>query len=247
MTYRLDLRGRTVLVIGALGTIGSAITDTVRAANGDVIRADVSFPQGILEEGQIALDATQYSSVQSTFQELRGKITDIVSTVGMLATGNVRDIDTDHTDQVIKVNLVAQLYVLSEGLKCLPEGGTITVLSSQAAQHGAAGWGLYSATKSALIRLVESAAKEEGASGIRVNAIAPGSVDSPMMERVIAEAALRTEVSESEIRARYKASSPRGRMVRPQEIANTVGFLISPLSEFISGQCIIIDGGEGPA
>jgi hypothetical protein len=135
---------------------------------------------------------------------------------------------------VLDTNLTGCFYVCREALKKMqPRGeGAIVNISSMWGQTGAAGESAYSASKAGVIGLTKALAKEAGPSGIRVNCICPGVIDTPM------NAGLSPETLES-----LRLETPLGRIGRPEDIAAAAAFLISEDASFITGQILGVNGG----
>jgi NAD(P)-dependent dehydrogenase (short-subunit alcohol dehydrogenase family) len=122
----------------------------------------------------------------------------------------------------------------------------MTFLGSQAWAHGAPGWAVYCAAKAGVTRLVEALAQELGPAGIRVNAVCPGAVDSPMMRRAADLIAASAGADPAGVSQRYARENPLQRMASPDEIAGVCLFLCSPLASYINGASIMVDGGDRP-
>jgi NAD(P)-dependent dehydrogenase (short-subunit alcohol dehydrogenase family) len=127
-------------------------------------------------------------------------------------------------------------------LRAAPDGGSIIALSSVAGRLGYAYRTPYSATKWAVVGLTKSLAIELGPHGIRVNAIQPGIVRGPRMQRVIAARAEQLGLSYDEMEAKYLEKISLRRMTTPEEVAATILFLCSPAGSGISGQAISVCG-----
>ncbi len=236
-----DFSDRTVVVTGAAGTIGRAVVTAFRKRGARVIGIDRVEETGI-HEADVADEDELLAAIQASTHSL---ITDVVHAAGIVEYGPILQTTDERIAEVLRVNLSSAFVILRA---CVPimRGGTVTMIGSQAASHGSADWALYSASKSGVVRLVESAAKEFGPMGIRVNAINPGSVNSPMMDAVIkAKARLRNHEI-MDVRKSYEEANPLRRFVEPDEVAAACIFLASPQSSFINGAAINVDGGDAP-
>ena len=239
----IDLDGRAVVVTGAAGAIGGAVMRRFASAGAQVAGLDLHDGEGITK-----CDITDEAAVGQVLATLGADppVTDLVHCAGVVAVGALRDTAVEEIRQVLDVNLLSSFIVAKAAARILPPGGVLTFLSSQAAVHGAPGWAAYCATKAGVVRLVEALAKELGPEGIRVNAVCPGTVASPMTRRVAGRLAAAEGTSAEEVSRRYEAGNPLGRMASPEEIAGVCLFLSSPLASFINGASIMVDGGERP-
>jgi len=160
-------------------------------------------------------------------------------------TGAIEELDVAQWEETVDVNLNAQFYVARRAVPLLRharEGGAIIALSSVAGRLGYAYRTPYSATKWAIVGLTKSLAIELGPAGIRVNAIQPGVVKGPRIERVIAARAEQLGLSYEQMEKDYLARISLRRMTTPEEVAATALFLCSPGGSGISGQAISVCG-----
>jgi len=160
-------------------------------------------------------------------------------------TGGIDEMNTDDWEQTIDVNLNAQFYFARRAVPLLRQardGGSIIALSSVAGRLGYAYRTPYSATKWAVVGLIKSLAIELGPDNIRVNAIQPGIVKGPRIERVIAARAQQLGLSYEQMEKEYLAKISLRRMTTPEEVAATALFLCSPGGSGISGQAISVCG-----
>lgn len=232
-----------MLVTGAAGAIGRAVRSAFGRAGATTYGVDLHADRDVR-----ACDTTDESAVDDAFatEEWVGPVTDVVHAVGTVAVGRLADMALEDVERVIRVNLLSSFVVARAAATRLPAGGTLTMLSSQAGVHGAPNWSAYCASKAGVLRLVESLAKELGPRGVRVNAVCPGSVDTPLMDDVIARLATLEGVASDDIRRRYEDAVPLRRLARPEEVAAVCVFLASLGASYVNGAAIMVDGGEQP-
>jgi NAD(P)-dependent dehydrogenase (short-subunit alcohol dehydrogenase family) len=240
---QFDFADRTAVVTGAAGAIGRAVAGSFARAGAQVIGLDLRPADDI-----IRCDVTDEASVGEVLGDVaaRHKVTDLVHCAGVVSVGDVLTVPTGEIRQVLNINLMSAFIVAQAAGPLLRPGATMTFLGSQAAVHGAPGWAAYCAAKAGVARLVEALAKELGPAGIRVNAVCPGSVDSPMTGQAIDLIASGEDAEATAIRHRYERANPLGRMASTEEIAGICMFLASPLASYINGASIMVDGGERP-
>jgi NAD(P)-dependent dehydrogenase (short-subunit alcohol dehydrogenase family) len=238
-----DLSDRTVVVTGAAGAIGAAIVRRFTQAGALAIGLDVRPGDGI-----IACDITDEPSVGQVLGSVaaRRQLTDVVQCAGVVSVGDVLSVPVPEIRRILDVNLMSAFIVAQVAGRLLGEGATITFLGSQAGVHGAPGWAAYCAAKAGVVRLVEALAKELGPSGIRVNAVCPGTVDSPMTRHAAGLIAAGEGTQAAEIMQRYERENPLRRIASADEIAGVCLFLCSPLASYINGASIMVDGGDRP-
>jgi NAD(P)-dependent dehydrogenase (short-subunit alcohol dehydrogenase family) len=238
-----DFSDRTAVVTGASGAIGAAVASRFAAAGAHVTGLDVRPGNGI-----VGCDVTDETAVAGVLAGVaaRRQVTDIVHCAGVLAVGDVIAMPTADVRRVLDVNLVGSFIVARAAGPLLGPGAAMTFLASQAAVHGAPGWAAYCAAKAGVVRLVEALAKELGPGGIRVNAVCPGTVDSPMIRHAARLIAAGHGGDAETIERRYQRENPLRRMASADEIAGVCLFLSSPLASFINGASVLVDGGDRP-
>jgi len=240
---QFDFAGRTAVVTGAAGAIGRAVAYSFAQAGAQVIGLDLCAGDDI-----IRCDVTEEESVGQVLDDVaaRHKVTDLVHCAGVVSVGAVLTVPAVEIRRVLDINLMSAFIVARAAGRLLGPGAVMTFLGSQAAVHGAPGWAAYCAAKAGVARLVEALAKELGPSGIRVNAVCPGSVDTPMSGQAIDLIARGEGAETMAVRRRYERANPLGRMASTEEIAEICLFLSSPLASYINGASIMVDGGERP-
>jgi NAD(P)-dependent dehydrogenase (short-subunit alcohol dehydrogenase family) len=251
------LAGHHAVVVGAGGALGRAICRACARAGARVTALDrdegaaaaavAGAPGG--PHAAHALDVTDLDAVRAAAARA-GAVDSVVYAAGLTATFDVLDTDWDAYHRLLDVNLHGALRVaqaFGAAMVAARRPGSFAFLSSTAGLRGEAGASAYCASKFGLRGLVESFAAEMAPHGIRVNAICPGDVDSPMLREVAAGQAARAGVAAGEVLAAYAAASPAGRLVRPEEVAGVAVWLASPLAAGVAGESVTVDLGAPAA
>jgi NAD(P)-dependent dehydrogenase (short-subunit alcohol dehydrogenase family) len=240
---RLD--GKGVVVLGAGQGIGRQTAHALAAVGARTVCVDREADRAeeiAAEVGGLAWvgDVTVRDRVEALFEFADGAlggIHGVVDIVGLTRTADLVEFDDKAWDEQFDVILRHALLAMQIGRGYLAAngGGAMAFVGSVSGLYGAPWHAGYGAAKAALMHLVKSAAVEFAPDNIRVNAVAPGRVATPTILARLTE----------ERRATFEAAIPMGRMARPAEIAAVLLFLLSPLSSYISGTTIMVDGGVG--
>jgi 3-oxoacyl-[acyl-carrier protein] reductase len=235
-----------VLVTGAGRGLGRAIAAALHESRYKVAVTDVdegaavSVARSLSAERSTArayrLDVSSAQQVADVFASVASDLgvpDALVNNAGVYPNHSILDMPEAAWDRVLDINLKGP-FLCSQAfarMRLAPTGGVIVNVASTAAFSARVGAAHYSASKAGLVMLTKSLAQEFGPYGIRVNAVAPGLV----------------EVDEGHVSADYKEMFlkmiPRGRIGRPEDVAATVGFLLTDASNYINGECIVVDGG----
>jgi NAD(P)-dependent dehydrogenase (short-subunit alcohol dehydrogenase family) len=198
--------------------------------------------------GVTRADVSDPAQVERLFQEVEaqmGGLDILVNNVGVSGpTAAVDEVSIADWQSTLAVNLNSHFYCMRKAVPLLKAagGGSIVSISSTAGLMGYPMRAPYAASKWALIGLTKTLAMELGEFNIRVNAVCPGSVEGPRMDRVIAAEAKARNITEDTVRDGYQRQASLRTFVRPQDIANMVLFLCSEAGERISGQALSVDG-----
>jgi len=231
------LAGRLALVTGAASGIGRAICEAYAAAGARVIQTDKTTPQGATQS--FALDVTDPRACAALAQAVRAEMGDIdilVNSAGILVREGI-DSPRAHAivRDVMNVNLHGTFNVIHAFLPHLrATRGCVINIASGAALRAQAGCAGYSASKGAVKMLTQTMAADLGRDGVRVNAIAPGVIDTPMTE------ATRNDPARLN---RFLSNIPLGRIGLATEIAGPAVFLASGMASYVNGVTLLVDGG----
>lgn len=243
------LQDRTAVVTGSAQGIGYAIAEAFAAAGANVVIADIdgdaaSAAADRLGIGDRAIGLACDVSLGDDVAELAtaaldrfGSLDVWVNNAGITRDATMRKMSEEMFDQVIAVHLRGSWLgtrAAANAMREQPSGGSIINVSSISGKVGNAGQTNYSAAKAGIIGLTKAAAKEVGFANVRVNAVQPGVIRTAM-----------TEAMPPEALAERLAGVPLGRMGEPSEIAQTVLFLASDMSSYLTGITIEVAGGRG--
>jgi NAD(P)-dependent dehydrogenase (short-subunit alcohol dehydrogenase family) len=253
----IDLKGRVAIITGGGSGMGRATALEFARAGADVVIADIDgvganeTARLISEEGGSAspfgVDVTEAPQVEAMVEHavaLYGRLDCAVNNAAIKPDdGGILGASVEQWDKIISVDLSAVMlclkFEIAQMLGQSPAGGAIVNVGSIRSHRGRLGSPAYTAAKHGVIGLTRAAALEYGKAGIRVNAVCPGPIETPMS---LASRAQRGETSE-EARSRVEQSTLLGRFGTAEEIAQVHLWLCSSASSFITGQSITADGG----
>ncbi len=249
-----------VLVTGAASGIGAA---TARRLADDGARAVVLVDrdesglnalQGALDQPGLELmlcpqdvvDEEAWSRVENGVRDRWKGLDGVVANAGVSDSGPIAELSLEAWRRVMSVNLDGAFLTLRTGMRLLRDGGAAVVVSSASGVKAEAGIAAYAASKAAVIQLAKVAAKEGARRGVRVNAVLPGGVETPMWSEMDFFRDMVAELGSE--RAAFDAiaahGTPLGCYAKPEEIAGQIAFLLSPAARSMTGAALVVDGGH---
>jgi len=249
------LDGLHALITGGSSGIGAAIAYRLSDAGARLTLVGRRFEPlkqmtASLEEAQaVPFNVTDEAAVEAGLQEAAehfGPVDILINNAGAATSAPFGRIQLDAWRAMLEVNLTG-VFLVSRAV--LPEmmergRGRIVNIASTAGLKGYAYVAPYCAAKHGVIGLTRSLALEVARRGITVNAVCPGYTETELLERSVANIVEKTGASEDEARKQLVEINPQGRFVQPEEVAETVAWLVGPNSESINGQAIAVAGGE---
>jgi NAD(P)-dependent dehydrogenase (short-subunit alcohol dehydrogenase family) len=223
------------MVFGGASGIGAACADALRARGDKVVVADLK-PRAD-DPDAVALDVRDRDAVRAAVQQAtgdHGPLRSLVYAAGTARVTPILDIGPKEWELVVAVNLHGAFHALQAGAEAMTGGGAIVLISSVDAESPVGGLAHYCAAKAGLESLARSAALELGDRQIRVNAVAPGVVRTPLMA---------AQLARPEVERGFLDRIPLGRIADGDDIAGLAAFLTSGAASWITGTTIPIDGG----
>lgn len=231
---------RSAVVVGGGSGIGAAVAGALAGAGYAVVVADVdlaaaeSVASGLGEphRGSWA-DVTDEASVSALLEDVAA-LDVVVNCAGVSTIGLVTDLAVEEFRRVVDVDLTGGFVVLKHAGRLVRDGGSIVTITSLNARQPAAGLGAYCAAKAGLAMLVQVAALELGERGVRVNAVSPGLVETPLTAPALEIPGILDD---------YLANTPLGRAGSPADVAAVVRFVCSAEAAWLTGEVLDLNGG----
>jgi 3(or 17)beta-hydroxysteroid dehydrogenase len=237
----LQLKDHVVLVTGALGTLGAAMCRAIEAAGGKAIRSDLASRGKV----DIALDVTSEENWKAAIAEIdstHGRLDGLVNNAGVGTPGDVEQTSFSEWRRVMAINADGVFLGCKYAMPLLAKSKAPSIVNISSASGIVAGANLaaYNASKGA-VRMLSKSVALSGARKrppVRSNSVHPAFIEGDMVDRMV-----KGRPDPAKAMSKLHAQIPIGRLGQPQEVANTVVWLLSPASSFTTGSEVLVDGG----
>ncbi|MFW2543654.1 SDR family NAD(P)-dependent oxidoreductase [Primorskyibacter sp. 2E107] len=246
----MTMTGKHIIVTGGGTGVGAKIAHTLAAKEYDVTilgRTKETLAEQGLSYG--LCDVTRPDSVEEAFAQARGTygpIAGVIANAGAAESVPFAKMSAEMLNAMLAVNLVGVSTVWQAALPDMKAagGGRMIAIASTAGLKGFPYVAAYCAAKHGVVGLTRALALELASTGITVNAICPGFIDTPMLDRSVATIVEKTGMSEEDARTSLCAGNPQKRFIQTDEIAGAVEWLLTDAARSVNGQAISISGGE---
>lgn len=251
----IDLRGHLCVITGAGAGLGRGSALGLAEAGAELALIDVN-PEGLQQTAEqiqqstgrqarmLVADVSSATAVADVFEQITriwpDGIDSVINVAGVEFFKDFDAVTVDEWDRQIAINLKSVFLCAQHGARLIQKrgGGSIINTASVQAFATTGRTAPYAAAKGGIVSMTRDLARDLGAAGIRVNAVCPGCIQSPMLDRSYA-----TKQERREGLARLESVLPLRRIGQPKDFANLVNFLVSPMASYITGQAIALDGG----
>ena len=243
----MEWTGKTAIITGASTGIGSATKDLLRSWGCTVYNLDTK-PSELPDEYFIPCDVSNCNEVYAAIETIASKeksIDFVFANAGVHLFATLEETSEEALQNIVGINVFGVFYVLKSVIPIMKrqQKGSIVIMGSDQAFIGKASSAVYGLTKGAVSQLTKSTAIDYAPYNIRVNCICPGTIDTPLLHRAVGQFSQKTNTEKSEVYKLLEAAQPLRRIGRPEDIAQTVAFLLSDESAFTTGSLFSVDGG----
>lgn len=242
----MEMTEKVVVITGGASGIGAACAELFKNEGAHVVIVDRATTEaGAASDDDLVLvgDVGEEETVKSHISDILeryGRIDALVTCAGFSTGTSAEDTSLEDWEAVLRTNLTGTFLWSRETAIAMrkSDGGSIVMIGSQLAFAGGRSNAAYNASKGAVVSLARTMAVDHAPDNIRVNVLVPGAIDTPLLSRSFARSG-----EPDAAKARSVARHPLGRLGQPDEVARAALFLVSPVSSFTTGSCLMADGG----
>ena len=237
-----DLKGKKALVTGAAGGIGAAVVKALRAKGCSVAVADRDV-SGVEAEAHLPgnlLEPAYADGLPAAAKAALGGLDIVVNNAGVITRGKVDETSDADWDLSVGVNVEAPFRICRAAIPLLPPGSAIVNVASCWGLRPGPGHAVYCMTKAAIASLTQCMGMDHAGAGIRINAVAPNEVNTPMLRTGFAKRGFDPDTAVAEL----GRTVPLGRIAEPEDIAEVILFLASDAARYIVGTVVEVNGGK---
>jgi NAD(P)-dependent dehydrogenase (short-subunit alcohol dehydrogenase family) len=246
-----SMGGKVAVITGAQRGVGFGIAEEFIASGATVVITDID-QQGIDEAvaklgprtSGIKADVTSLADMEAMYREViarHGRLDAVVANAGVGDSARLGSITEKQFDFIFGVNAKGVLFTVQAALPLLPAGGTAVIIGSTASVQGGPGMSLYGGSKAAIRQFVRAWIQEIKGTGVRINVLSPGAVDTPSL-RIALAGSLGADQVQAQV-SRMGEGNPIGRLADPREMGKAAAFLSSDASSYVTGVELFVDGG----